>query len=181
MACLKRQGLGLGLSRDFSRTYLLSQSVDRSSAYLLRSIIPIWLALCRSWQISGNGDGIAEAGLRAGTRRGNRLDNGTRRGLETRRGEDWKAIIATISRIEKNFLDVDTYISIIGIFFPGRRYSLLPRDIPFSIPIIYTLLSIRERKILPSSYYTTPPLARLVPSRNKRPSLRKKIPEEGLK
>ena len=36
MACLKRQGLGLGLSRDFSRTYLLSQSVDSSSAYLLR-------------------------------------------------------------------------------------------------------------------------------------------------
>ena len=27
MACLERQGLGLGLSRDFSRTYLLSQSV----------------------------------------------------------------------------------------------------------------------------------------------------------
>ena len=35
MACLERQGLGLGLSRDFSRTYLLSQSVDSSSAYLL--------------------------------------------------------------------------------------------------------------------------------------------------
>ena len=51
MACLERQGLGLGLSRDFSRTYLLSQSVDRSSAYWLRSTIPTWLALCRSWHI----------------------------------------------------------------------------------------------------------------------------------
>ena len=40
MACLERQGLRLGLSRDFSRTYLLSQSVDSSSAYLLRSTIP---------------------------------------------------------------------------------------------------------------------------------------------
>ena len=36
MACLERQGLGLGLSRDFSRTY----RVDSSSAYLLRSTIP---------------------------------------------------------------------------------------------------------------------------------------------
>ena len=35
MACLERQGLGLGLSRDFSRTYLLSQTVDSSSAYLI--------------------------------------------------------------------------------------------------------------------------------------------------
>ena len=33
IACLERQGLGLGLSRDFSRTYLLSQSVDSSLAY----------------------------------------------------------------------------------------------------------------------------------------------------
>ena len=40
MACLERQGLGLGLSRDFSRTYLLSQTVDSSLAYLLRSTIP---------------------------------------------------------------------------------------------------------------------------------------------
>ena len=132
-------------------------------------------------RISRNGDGIAEAGLRAGTRRSDRLDNGARRGLETRRGEDWKAIIATISRIEKNFLDVDTYISMIGVPFPGRRHSLLPRDIPFSAPIICTLLFIRERKTFPSSYHTTPPLARLVPSRNKRPPFRKKMPEEGLK
>ena len=35
MACLERQGLGLGLSRDFSRTYLRSQIVDSFSAYLL--------------------------------------------------------------------------------------------------------------------------------------------------
>ena len=41
MACLKRQGLGLGLSRDFSRIYLLSQSIDSFSAYLLRLIISI--------------------------------------------------------------------------------------------------------------------------------------------
>ena len=41
MACLERQGLGLGLSRDFSRIYLRSQIVDSSLAYLLRSTIPI--------------------------------------------------------------------------------------------------------------------------------------------
>ena len=35
MACLERQGLGLGLSRDFSRIYLRSQIVDSFSAYLL--------------------------------------------------------------------------------------------------------------------------------------------------
>ena len=40
MACLERQGLGLGLSRDFSRTYLLSLTIDSSSAYLLRLTIP---------------------------------------------------------------------------------------------------------------------------------------------
>ena len=79
-----------------------------------------------------------------------------------------------MTKIEKNFLDVDIYISIIDISFPNRRYSLLPRDISFSIPIIYTFLSIRERKIFPTFYYTTSPLARLVPSRNKRPSFRKK-------
>ena len=36
MACLERQGLGLGLSRDFSRTHLRSQIVDSWSAYLLK-------------------------------------------------------------------------------------------------------------------------------------------------
>ena len=41
MACLERQGLGLELSRDFSRTYLLNQSVDSSLAYLLRLTISI--------------------------------------------------------------------------------------------------------------------------------------------
>ena len=33
MACLKRQGLGLELLRDFSRIYLRSQIIDSLSAY----------------------------------------------------------------------------------------------------------------------------------------------------